>query len=155
MLAQFFESQFFQQLGLFGLFIYSALPAFLAVLPNEIISAPLMIGGMGPVNIILVMSVGGTAGDLLMFYIGKYIRKIFHKKVKPASYGHFLHKHRYWIFVITMPVPYLSESIMLISGHQHLDVKRIIPFIYLGELLRSVIGTLIVLGILTLPQLLQ
>ena len=151
-LIEFLQSPVFQQLGIFGLFIYSALPSFISPIPNEIISAPLMAGGMNPLVIILVMSVGGLLGDLLMFFGGKHGRKLFNKKIENAKPSHFMHRHKYWLFVVAVPIPYLSESIMLVAGHQHLNLRKILPFIYIGELLRSIIGTLIVIGILTIPK---
>src|SRR3990167_8175732 len=111
-----------------------------------------MAGGMNPLVIILVMSVGGLLGDLLMFLAGKHGRRLFNKKIENAKPSHFMHRHRYWFFVVTVPIPYVSESVMLIAGHQHLNLKKILPFVYLGELLRSIIGTLIVIGILTIPK---
>lgn len=148
----FFQSPIFQQMGIFGLLIYSAMPSFLAPLPNETISAPLLIGGMSPIIIVIVMSIGSLLGDLLMFYLGKHVRRLFHKKVENAKPSHFMHRHRYWIFVLAVPIPYLSESVMALAGHQHLNLKKIIPFIYLGELLRAVVGTSAVLGILSIPE---
>lgn len=151
-IIQFFQSPIFQQLGIVGLLIYSALPSFISPLPNETISTPLLIGGISPIVIIITMSLGGLLGDLLMFYLGKHVRKLFHKKIEPAKPNHFLHRHRYWFFVISVPVPYWSEAVMAYAGHQHLDLRKILPFIYLGELLRSIIGTLLVLGILHIPS---
>src|SRR3990167_2373497 len=111
-----------------------------------------MAGGMNPLVIILVMSVGGLLGDLLMFFGGKHGRKLFNKKIENAKPSHFMHRHKYWLFVVAVPIPYLSESIMLVAGHQHLNLRKILPFIYIGELLRSIIGTLLILGILTIPK---
>ena len=153
-LLDFFNSAIFQQLGIFGLFIYSVMPSFFAPFPNEIISAPLLMGGMSPVIIILVMSIGSLAGDILIFFAGKHLRRLFHKKVENAKPNHFMHRHRYWIFVVSVPIPYWSESVMAYAGHQHLDLKKILPFIYLGELLRAIIGTMAAMGVLSIPQLL-
>lgn len=152
LVIDFFQSSVFQQMGIFGLFVYSVMPSFLAPLPNETISAPLLIGGMSPIIIIIVMSVGSLIGDILIFYLGKHVRRFFHKKVENAKPSHFMHRHRYWIFVLAVPIPYVSESVMALAGHQHLSLKKIIPFIYIGELLRAIVGTLAVLGILAIPQ---
>ena len=129
------------------MFFYAISPSIFFA-PNEVFITPLILNGTNLVVLVLVVGIGSFIGDIPLYYLGKYGYRLFSgKKKNIADSKHLMHKYSYIVF-LAPAIPFVPsvviEILMVVAGHQHLDIKRIFPIVFVAEMIKAgfVVATL-------------
>jgi membrane protein YqaA with SNARE-associated domain len=116
-------------------FIYGIIPNTLQLLSISGITVRLLQTGFSPFVLGFIIAVGSLIGQLLLYGVGlffyKYVRK---KKKGNADATHFLHKYHYLVFLIPSWTGSLGDLIMLIAGHERVNLLKSLPFLFASNL---------------------
>ena len=116
-------------------FLYGIIPNTLQLLSISGITVRLLQTGFSPFVLGLVFAVGTLLGQLLLYFIGlffyRYVRK---KKTNSPDATHFLHKYHYLVFLIPSWTGSLGDLIMLVSGHERVNLAKALPFLFASNL---------------------
>lgn len=144
----------FQSFGIGILFLWCAIPTSIPV--TEIITLPLYLIGISPILLVIVTTLGVTVGNYILYVFGIGTHRVIkgmHRKEADAS--SLLHRYRLPIFIA---VPFLfvaGDIIMSIAGYQRIGFRKILPYLLFGELIRSSLGILMIMGLVKLPSFLN
>ena len=94
----------------------------------------LSIAGVPAWVLVIVPAFGKLGGDLLMYTIGRMDIKWFKRK-NFASANHLMHKHKIIIFFIVPFGGMLGTLIMFIAGHQKINIIKVIPILFIANLI--------------------
>lgn len=129
------EDNEFVQFALAVEFFYELLPQTAQILGLGAITTRLLMTGINPFILGLLTATGRLGGQIILYFAGKLIaRVVFKKKAKEASASHFMHKYRYLVFLFPAWLGAFGDLIMLTAGHQHINLLKIIPFLFAGNL---------------------
>jgi len=116
-------------------FFYEWIPQTAQILGLGAITTRLLMTGINPFILGLITAIGRLIGQIILYFAGKFIaRFVFKKKGKEASASHFMHKYRYLVFLFPAWLGAFGDLIMLTAGHQHINLLKIIPFLFIGNL---------------------
>ena len=115
-------------------FIYGIIPNTLQLLSISGITVRLLQTGFSPFVLGFVIAVGSLLGQLLLYGIGLFFYKYVRKKNKSADANHFLHKYHYLVFLIPSWTGSLGDLIMLIAGHERINLLKSLPFLFASNL---------------------
>ena len=130
----FIEMDGFIGFALFVNFIYGIIPNTFQLLSISGITVRLLQTGFSPVILGFVIAVGSLLGQLLLYGIGLFFYKYVRKKNKSADANHFLHKYHYLVFLIPSWTGSLGDLIMLIAGHERINLLKSLPFLFASNL---------------------
>ena len=144
----------FQTFGLIILFLWTAIPS--SVFISEVILLPLIVTGVSPIVLIIVTTLGITVGNYFVYLFGRGTYRIIKgKNNNQADAQHLLHKYRLPIF-ITVPFLFvIGDLIVGIAGYERIGFRKILPFLLIGEFLRSILSVLVLMGLIELPNFLN
>jgi len=129
------EDDEFIQFALAVEFFYEWLPQTLQILGLGAITTRLLMTGINPFILGLLTASGRLIGQIILYFVGKFLaRVVFKKKAKEAPASHFMHKYRYIVFLFPAWLGAFGDLIMLTAGHQHINLLKIIPFLFAGNL---------------------
>ena len=125
----------FVQFALIVEFSYELLPQTAQILGLGAITTRLLMTGINPFILGFLTATGRLFGQIILYFAGKFIaRFVFKKKAKEASASHFMHKYRYLVFLFPAWLGAFGDLILLTAGHQHINLLKIIPFLFIGNL---------------------
>ena len=142
-------SPFFKQFGLLVMFIWEASPTLFIPIPLILFMLPLVYAGVNQIDILAVALAGSVIGDLLFYYLAKYsVLHIGKKAEEEIDESHFLHQHR-WLMFIAAPIFYLTgDAIMLYAGAKQMPVHKFIIPMFIGNAIRITFDLFIATGII-------
>jgi membrane protein DedA with SNARE-associated domain len=130
----------FSQFGILAGFVYGFLPITLMKLGITGIIVRILDAGVSPFFLVLFFSLGRLVGQAILYTIGRYIYRIFKGKDKDiAGIDHLLHKYKYLIYVVSPLLGSVNDIVMLVSGHERIDFKKIAPLLYIGNVISGAI----------------
>lgn len=125
----------FIQFALITEFFYEWLPQTAQILGLGAITIRLLQTGINPFILGLLTATGRLVGQIILYFVGRLLAKfVFKKKAKEASASHFMHRYRYIVFLFPSWLGAFGDLIMLTAGHQHINLLKIIPFLFIGNL---------------------
>jgi len=136
-----------QQYGLLAVFFVHMIPSFFFV--QEGIDAAATLIGFSPISIIIFAIIGGTIGDFIWYYVGRYSYRKIKKREKMKSVDIVRHYKKFAFLYAAFPG---GEALMVYAGIRRYNVRQILPYVAFSNLLRSAITVSIVIGLLTLPD---
>lgn len=117
-------------------FAYEILPQTAQVLGLGAITTRLLQTGINPYVLGIITATGRLIGQILLYFAGRFIAKfIFKNRKKEASAMHFMHRFHFIIFLTPAWLGALGDIIMLTAGHQKINLIKIIPILFIGNLL--------------------
>ena len=145
------DLQIVNDYGLLAVLVAHMSPSFTFIM--EGIDTAAVVLGINPVAIVIFAAIGGTIGDFIWFYAGRYsYRKI--KKIDKMKSVKIVHRHKKLAFLYTAFPG--GEILMVYAGIKHFDKKEIIPYVIASNVLRSALAVGVVTGIITfLPEIVK
>lgn len=144
-------SSFYQSYGLIVVLLYSMTPS-IVFIPNEAFYIPLMnTNGVSAEVIVILIGVGGSIGDSLIYFASYHGVKYFKKEEKMANkkvnkmLKHF-HRHKSWIFLISPSVIGLGDFALVYAGVNKLHYSEFFHYLIAGNFIRAIWGIALVLG---------
>ena len=159
-LNDFFNSAIFQKFGLIITFLYSLTPSFI-FLPVEIFIWKFVSLQPVPeqfdfaVTLIGLGVAGAIIADILVYLGGTKIHKLRKNwKKSEMKESHTFHRYGIYVFILS-PIGSvvlwgLNEGLLLYAGHHHIKLKKLLPIIMTGEIIRGVVGGLALLRFMNL-----
>ena len=144
-------TQFVNDYGLLAVLLAHMSPSFTFIM--EGIDTAAVVLGLNPIGIVIFAIIGGTIGDFIWFYAGRYsYRKI--KKIDNMKSVKIIRHHKKLAFLYSAFPG--GEILMVYAGIKHFDKKEILPFVIASNAIRSSIAVGIVTGIITfLPEIVK
>lgn len=138
------------------IFLYAMTPSFI-MLPNEALILPVVLASNDKINTIVFLAVlsgiAGFFGDSLIYFLAKHGYRLFKKKpIKMLDKKHWLHKHFVIIFLFSpwlLTFIGLAEVPLVIAGIKHIHYYRIALFLFIGNMVRSVITIVFLYNLIT------
>ena len=151
MFTEFSASPLFQKYAVIFIAIYAGTPTFIAV-PNEAFIIPFFEGAIDKTQAIMTIwvavTVGGFAGDSLIYFLAKHGYRFVTKQKKEALHrGHWLHKFGFYVFVISPSIAIFADVMLIYAGIKHLRYSRFAPYLAIGNGIKATLNVAISLGI--------
>jgi len=143
--------QFVNDYGLLAVLFVHMTPSIFFLM--EGIDTAAVVIGLNPVAIVTFAVIGGTIGDLIWYYAGKYsYRKI--KKIENMKTVDVI-RHRKKLAFLYSAFPG-GEILMVYAGVKHFNVRQILPYVIASNAIRSGLAVGVVTGIITfLPEIVK
>jgi len=117
-------------------FAWELLPQTAQVLGLGAITTRLLQTGLNPYILGLITATGRLFGQIILYFVGRFLAKFLFKNTrKEASAMHFMHKYHFLVFLFPAWLGALGDLIMLTAGHQKINLWKIIPVLFIGNLL--------------------
>lgn len=117
-------------------FAWELLPQTAQVLGLGAITTRLLQTGLNPYILGLITATGRLFGQIILYFAGRFLAKFLFKNTrKEASAMHFMHKYHFLVFLFPAWLGALGDLIMLTAGHQKINLWKIIPVLFIGNLL--------------------
>lgn len=130
------EDDDFLQFAITVEILWELIPQTAQVLGLGAITIGLLRTGINPFILGLITATARLGGQLIMYVVGRLLAKfIFKNKAKEASAMHFMHKYRFLVFLFPAWLGALGDIIMIIAGQQKISFIKIVPFLFIGNLL--------------------
>ena len=140
-----------ENLGLFGLFLACLLSATILPFSSEAIVAGAMALGYERLLIVLVATLGNTAGGMISFYMGwlckwEWLEKYFKiKREKLERFRSHIEKYGVWAALLTW-LPIVGDPLAIAMGFMRLNPWWTMLIMFVGKMLRY-IGSVYLLGL--------
>jgi len=132
----------FQTFAVIVSFSYDMLPTVAQQFSLGAIHTELLQSGFDPNLFVVITAFALLGGQLILYGVGVIIRHL-HKKISKGSIGnlagknHFLHKYHFLVYLIVPFVGILGDLVMIYSGHQRINLLKIIPFLIIGDFISA------------------
>jgi len=130
--------------GVPGLFVVMFAQAVVAPLPSDIFPVLAVMLGMHPITVVLVASLGSTAGGVVDFYLVKkgakpYLERLM-RKSNIEKVERWFDRWGAYALVLGRAVPFMSsDALAYVAGISNMSLKVFVPLAFLGILLRCII----------------
>ena len=116
----------------------------------------LMISRMNPFIFTAFLALGQLAGQIILYVIGMFVRKVHKGSIGDlASKSHFLHQHHFLIYFAVPFAGVLGDAVLIYSGHQRINLLKILPFLYASNYLDNAKWVFTTIGQLELGNLFE
>ena len=144
--------EYFAQLGYFGLFIAAFLAATILPLGSELVLGALLLGGLSPVALVAVATVGNVLGSLTNYALGYWASKGVIQKWLKMSEEEFLRAEqrftKYGIASLLFAwVPVIGDPLTVMAGILRIHLHWFVLLVALGKLLRYIAITYMTLQV--------
>lgn len=135
-----------EQLGLFGLFLACLLSATLLPFSSEAIVAGALLLGYPGWLIVLVATLGNTAGGMISFYMGwlckwDWLERWFRvKREKIERFRHRIDRYGEWAALLTW-LPIVGDPLAIAMGFMRLNPWWTMLIMFFGKCLRYIVTT--------------
>src|SRR5437660_6050043 len=118
----------FLKYGLLGLFFNGMFSSFIPI-PTEATISALLLGGINPVDVFLVLTIGSIIGGYIAYYIGYNGRLIRRLKKTPEKYKqksiNIMTKYGWVTIIFFSPwLPILGDVVSIIAGTKRYDIVK-------------------------------
>ncbi len=115
---------------------WELLPQTAQILGLGAITTRLLSTGINPFILGLLTATARLGGQFIMYLVGRLLAKyVLKNKKSEASAMHFMHKYRFLVFLFPAWLGALGDIIMIIAGQQKINFIKIVPFLFIGNLL--------------------
>jgi membrane protein YqaA with SNARE-associated domain len=114
---------------------WELLPQTAQILGLGAITTRLLSTGINPFILGLLTATARLGGQFIMYLVGRFLAKYVFKNSKKASAMHFMHKYKFLVFLFPAWLGALGDIIMIIAGQQKISFIKIVPFLFIGNLL--------------------
>jgi len=143
--------QFVSDYGVLAVLLVHMTPSF--VFLQEGIDTAAVVVGLNPFSIVIFAAIGGTIGDFLWYFAGKYSYRKIKKIEKMKTVKIIRHRKKFAFLYAAFPG---GEIIMVYAGIKHFNVRQILPYVIASNAIRSSVAVGIVTGIITfLPEIVK
>jgi len=132
----------FIKYGLIGLFFNGMFSSFIPI-PTEVTISALLLGGINPVDVFLVLTIGSIIGGYIAYYIGlngrllKKIRKTPEKYDKKSM--NMMNRFGWSTIIFFSPwIPILGDIISIIAGTKRYDIVKYTIAMTTGKTVKAV-----------------
>ena len=135
-----------EQLGLFGLFLACLLSATIIPFSSEAIVAGALALGINPWLIVLVATLGNTAGGMISFLMGwlckwEWLEKYFHlKREKLERFRSHIERYGVWAALLTW-LPIVGDPLAIAMGFMRINPWWTMLIMFVGKAIRYVVAT--------------
>jgi membrane protein YqaA with SNARE-associated domain len=135
-----------EQLGLFGLFLACLLSATIIPFSSEAIVAGALALGINPWLIVLVATLGNTAGGMISFLMGwlckwEWLEKYFHlKREKLERFRSHIERYGVWAALLTW-LPIVGDPLAIAMGFMRINPWWTMVIMFVGKAIRYVVAT--------------
>ncbi|WP_211824063.1 YqaA family protein [Kistimonas asteriae] len=138
--------EYFAQFGYFGLFIAAFLAATILPLGSELVLGALLLGGLSPVALVTVATVGNVLGSLTNYALGYWACKGVIQKWLKMSDEEFLRAEQrftqYGIASLLFAwVPVIGDPLTVMAGILRIRLRWFVLLVTVGKLLRYIVIT--------------
>jgi membrane protein DedA with SNARE-associated domain len=128
------------KIGFLSIFLYELVPSVFRILTTTGFYIGLLNEGINPMVLIILTSVGRIFGFYLLYLLGRFLYRIFKKKNRElADADHILHKYKLIVFFLVPFFGALGDIVMVVAGHQRIGFLKIVPLLFLSNILRNAI----------------
>ena len=118
----------FLKYGLLGLFFNGMFSSFIPI-PTEATISALLLGGINPVDVFLVLTIGSIIGGYIAYYIGYNGRLLRRLKKTPEKYKqksiNIMTKYGWVTIIFFSPwLPILGDVVSIIAGTKRYDIVK-------------------------------
>jgi len=118
----------FIKYGLMGLFFNGMFSSFIPI-PTEATISALLLGGINPVDVFLVLTIGSIIGGYIAYYIGYNGRLLRRLKKTPEKYKqksiNIMTKYGWVTIIFFSPwLPILGDVVSIIAGTKRYDIVK-------------------------------
>ena len=118
----------FLKYGLLGLFFNGMFSSFIPI-PTEATISALLLGGINPVDVFLVLTIGSIIGGYIEYYIGYNGRLLRRLKKTPEKYKqksiNIMAKYGWVTIIFFSPwLPILGDVVSIIAGTKRYDIVK-------------------------------
>ena len=144
--------EYFAQFGYFGLFTAAFLAATILPLGSELVLGALLLGGLSPVGLVTVATVGNVLGSLTNYALGYWASKGVIQKWLKMSDEEFLKAEqrftRYGIASLLFAwVPVIGDPLTVMAGILRIRLRWFVLLVTAGKLLRYIVITYMTLQV--------
>lgn len=144
--------EYLSELGYIGLFISAFLAATILPLSSEVVLSALLVGGLAPINLVLIATAGNVLGSITNYALGYWLNVAVIKKWLKISDEEFTKAQqrfsKYGLFSLCFAwVPIIGDPLTLIAGVLRIRFHWFLILVTLGKLLRYVVISYLVLQI--------
>ena len=132
----------FIKYGLIGLFFNGMFSSFIPI-PTEVTISALLLGGINPVDVFLVLTIGSIIGGYIAYYIG-FNRRLL-KKIRrtPEKYDkksmNMMNRYGWSTIIFFSPwIPILGDIISIIAGTKRYDIVKYTIAMTTGKTVKAV-----------------
>ena len=135
-----------EQLGLFGLFLACLLSATIIPFSSEAIVAGALALGINPWLIVLVATLGNTAGGMISFLMGwlckwEWLEKYFHlKREKLERFRSHIERYGVWAALLTWR-PIVGDPLAIAMGFMRINPWWTMVIMFVGKAIRYMVAT--------------
>ena len=133
----------FIKYGLLGLFFNGMFSSFIPI-PTELTISALLLGGINPLDIFLVLTVGSIIGGYIAYYLGyngrllKRLRKTPEKKYEQKSINIMTRYGWFTIIFFSSWIPILGDVVSIIAGTKRYNVIKYSIAMTTGKTVKAV-----------------
>ena len=143
--------KFVSDYGVLAVLLVHMTPSF--VFLQEGIDTAAVVVGLNPFSIVIFAAIGGTIGDFLWYFAGRFSYRKIKKIEKMKTIDIIRHRKKLAFLYSAFPG---GEIIMVYAGIKHFNVRQILPFVIASNAIRSSLAVGIVTGIITfLPEIVK
>jgi len=114
---------------------WELLPQTAQILGLGAITTRLLQTGINPFILGLLTATARLGGQIILYMVGRFVAKyVIKNSRKEASTMHFMHKYHYLVFLFPAWLGALGDLIMITAGHQKINLFRILPILFIGNL---------------------
>jgi len=115
--------------------LWELLPQTAQILGLGAITVRLLSSGINPFILGIITATARLGGQIILYFVGRFIAKFFIKNTRrEASAMHFMHKYHFIVFLFPAWLGAFGDFIMLTAGHQKINLFKIIPVLFIGNL---------------------
>ncbi len=133
----------FIKYGLLGLFFNGMFSSFIPI-PTELTISALLLGGINPLDVFLVLTVGSIIGGYIAYYLGyngrllKRLRKTPEKKYEQRSIN-IMTKYGWFTIIFFSPwIPILGDVVSIIAGTKRYNIVKYSIAMTAGKTVKAV-----------------
>jgi hypothetical protein len=152
-LDEFTHSVVFEKLGVLITFLYSMTPSFIPIPTEYFMWILISLQDKTQqfeygIMLVIIAIIGGFIADFLILIGARNIHRLKKGwKKHEMKESHFYHKYGLPFFMITPSVSFLliglNEGLLIYAGHHHVKLEKILPYLVIGEIMRGMIGGII------------
>ena len=142
-LSSMLHDTLFIKYGLLGLFFNGMFSSFIPI-PTELTITALLLGGINPLDVFLVLTVGSIIGGYIAYYLGyngrllKRLRKTPEKKYEQRSIN-IMTKYGWFTIIFFSPwIPILGDVVSIIAGTKRYNIIRYSIAMTAGKTVKAV-----------------
>ncbi len=128
----------FQIFAILVSFGFDMLPTIVQQFSLGAIHTELLQSGFDPTLFVVLTAFALLIGQLILYVVGMFIRKVSKGSIgNIAGKNHFLHKYHFLVYLIIPFVGIIGDLAMIYSGHQRINLIKIVPFLIIGDFISA------------------